>query len=584
MNTMKRMLSLLLALAMTMVLVACGGSNGDSDENDITTLAGAYDITMWVPEGNSVVELTQQQIDAFEEAYPGIVINATVEGVPEDYVEYKILSKVVYSPDIFCFTQNQLDRLVQAAALSAPDKTAAEAIRNNNDASAVAAASVGGRLYAYPMTSHDGYYMYYDTRVISEEDAESVEAILKACEAKGKKFRIALDNAWYISSFFFGTGCHSNWVLNEDGAFIDIDDDFHSEAGLLAMQGMQQLMQSRAYDSNVDTFDNAGVVVTGLWNHDAAVAHFGAYLGATDLPSFEVDGQSYHLGSFTSNRLLGVKPQSDAKKSAVLSLLAQYLTGEDCQQQRYEKFQWLPSNKNAQAFDAVQSHVGMAALAKQSAFGVPQGQIHSDWWNIAKDLGVTAKTAKDTDALTVALENYATALDALFQVADEQENASTPPVEDTNTADEEDTADATSLSVAWEMTGFVVKKDGTLVDTFPMAVNGTIVKEQDESYLRLNVALPNQFRYQFATIDDGNGDICMQDYRAQWPNDFVTNSYTYDKTLNDLAFASWAVNTDKEYFIAYWDDAFGRYLVAATNPTATPADIMAHFEHFVECY
>ncbi len=582
MKKMKRMISLLLALAMTMVLVACGGSNEDSDENDIAALAGAYDITMWVPEGNGVVELTQQQIDAFEEAYPGIVINATVEEVPEDYVEYKILSKVVYSPDIFCFTQNQLDRLVQAATLSAPDKTAAETIRNSNDTSAVAAASVGGRLYAYPLTSHDGYYMYYDTRVISEDDAESVEAILKACEAKGKKFRIALDNAWYISSFFFGTGCHSNWVLNEDGAFIDIDDDFHSEAGLLAMQGMQQLMQSRAYDSNVDTFDNAGVVVTGLWNHDAAVAHFGAYLGATDLPSFEVDGQSYHLGSFTSNRLLGVKPQSDTKKSAVLSLLAQYLTGEDCQQQRYEKFQWLPSNKNAQASDAVQSHVGMVALAKQSAFGVPQGQIHADWWNIAKDLGATAKNTTDVDTLTVALENYATALDTLFQVADEQENESVPPVD--NTDDEENTADATSLSVAWEMTGFVVKKDGTLVDTFPMAVNGSILQELEESYLRLNIALPNQFRYQFATVDDGTGDICMQDYRAQWPNDFVTNSYTYDKILNDLAFASWAVNTDKEYFIAYWDDAFGQYLVATTNPDVTPADIMAHFEHFVECY
>ncbi len=579
MKKMKRMLSLLLALAMTMVLVACGGSNEDRDENDIADLAGAYDITMWVPEGNGVVELTQQQIDAFEEAHPGIVINATVEGVSEDYVEYKILSHVVYSPDIFCFTQTQLDRLVQAAVLSAPDKTAAETIRNSNDASAVAAASVGGRLYAYPMTSHDGYYMYYDTRIISEEDAESVEAILAACEAKGKKFRCALDNAWYIASFFFGTGCHSNWVLDEDGAFIDIDDDFHSEAGLLAMQGMQKLMQSRAYDSNVDTFTDAGVVITGLWNHELAAAHFGAYLGATDLPSFKVDGQTYHLGSFTSNRLLGVKPQSNAKKSAVLSLLAQYLTGEECQQQRYEQFQWLPCNKNAQASDAVQSHVAMTALAKQSAFGVPQGQIHSAWWDIAKGLGATAKTATDAEALTVALENYATALENLFQVADEQENT-----EDGNTTDEENTVDTTSLSVAWEMTGFLVKKDGTLVDTFPMAVNGTISEEQTESYLRLNVALPNSFRYSFAEADDSNGDICVQDYRVQWPGDFVTNCYTYDKILNEPAMTAWAVNTEKEYFIAYWEDAFGQYLVATTNPDVTPAEIMEHFENFVECY
>ena len=65
------------------------------------------------------------------------------------------------------------------------------------------------------------------------------------------------------------------------------------------MKGMQKLAQSPAYDSNADIFTDAGVVITGIWNANAAAEHFGANLGATDLPSFEVDGQSYHLGSYT---------------------------------------------------------------------------------------------------------------------------------------------------------------------------------------------------------------------------------------------------------------------------------------------
>ena len=426
---MKKILALLLALAMTMALVACGGNTnggndaGNNDGQSSADLAGTYDITMWVSELSGVAELTQQQIDAFEAANPGIVINATIEGVTEADAGSKVVADVASAPDIYCFAQDQLARLVQAAALAAPGKGAAETIKANNDAGAVAAGSVAGTLYAYPMTSDNGYYMYYDTSIISEEDAESLEKIIAACEANGVKFRYALENAWYTASFFFATGCVSNWTMNEAGEFTAVEDTFNSEAGLAAMKGMQKLAQSPAYDSNADIFTDAGVVITGIWNANAAADHFGENLGATDLPSFEVDGKSYHLGSYTGNKLMGVKPQGDAKKAAVLSLLAQFLTNEECQMQRYEQFQWGPSNKNAQASNAVQANTSLAALAKQGEFGQPQGQIHGSWWDIAKVLGADAKAATGEADLKAALENYAATINALFSMTDEQKQA-----------------------------------------------------------------------------------------------------------------------------------------------------------------
>ena len=436
---MKKIIALLLALVMVMALAACdsapaatepGASQPAATEPAATepgstenALAGTYDVTLWVSESDGVVALTQEQIDAFEAANPGIVINASIEGVTEADAGSKVVADVASAPDIYCFAQDQLARLVQAAALAAPGKGASENIVAANDAGSVAAASVAGTLYAYPMTSDNGYYLYYDKSIISDEDAESMEAIIAACEANNVKFRYALENAWYTASFFFATDCHSTWSMNEDGEFTSLDDDFNSDAGLVAMKGMQKLAQSTAYDSNADIFTDAGAIVTGIWNANAAAEHFGDNLGATDLPSFNVDGTDYHLGSFTGNKLMGVKPQADAKKGAVLSLLAQFLTNEECQLQRYEKFQWGPSNKTAQASDAVQANISLAALAKQGEYGVPQGQIHGSWWDIAKLLGADAKAATSEDDLKAALANYQAANDGLFQMTDEQKNA-----------------------------------------------------------------------------------------------------------------------------------------------------------------
>ena len=415
---MSKILSLVLVLVM-LVSAFAGCKKEKDDENG--DLAGTYNITLWVSEKEGVADQFKAQIDAFEAANPGIVINAEIEGVTEADAGSKVVADVASAPDIYCFAQDQLARLVQAAALAAPGKGAAETIRNSNDAGSVAAASVAGTLYAYPMTSDNGYYLYYDKSIISNPD--SLEDIIKACEENNVKFRFALENAWYTASFFFATGCSSNWKMNEAGEFIGIDDNFNSAEGIIAMKGMKKLAQSTCYDSNADEFTDAGAIVTGIWNAGAAAEHFGDNLGATDLPSFTVDGESYHLGSYSGNKLMGVKPQTDAKKAAVLSLLAQYLTGEECQSQRFASFEWGPSNKAAQASEAVQKNVSLAALAAQNAYATPQGQIGGAWWDIAKVLGADAKAAADDAALQTALDNYDAAIASWLEIPPEKRYA-----------------------------------------------------------------------------------------------------------------------------------------------------------------
>ena len=399
-------------------------NTGNTESSDpLHELAGNYDITIWVSEMSGVAQLTKAQIARFEQEHPGIKLNVTIEGVTEADAGSKVVADVYSAPDIYCFAQDQLPRLVQTGALSQLGSSASDLTRANNDAGSVAAASVAGTLYAYPMTSDNGYFMYYDKSILSESDAEDLRKIIAACEANGVKFRFALENAWYTASFFFATGCRSTWTMDDSGTFVAIDDTFYSDSGLIAMRGMQMLTQSPCYDSNADIFTDAGVVVTGIWNANAAANHFGANMGVTDLPSFSVDGMTYHLGSFTGNKLMGVKPQSDAKRAAVLHLLAQYLTNETCQMERFYQFQWGPSNRAAQASDAVQANASLAALVKQSAYGVPQGQIHGAWWDIAKVLGSDARRATSISDLENALIRYNSAINSLFGMTDEQKNA-----------------------------------------------------------------------------------------------------------------------------------------------------------------
>ena len=407
---MKKFVSLLLALAMTLGMCSFAGAS---------SVAGTYDVKIWVAE--NIVDLTKQQIEAFNASNElGIVINPTVEAVSEADAATQMVTDVEAGGDIFCFAQDQFARLVQANALAKLGTKAAETVTANNDPATVAASTSGDVLYAYPLTADNGYFMYYDKSVIPEEDVDSMEKLIADCEAAQKYFAFEQQtSAWYLASFFFATGCRSEWKTDDDGNFISVNDTFNSPAGLIAVKGMKKLVSSPFHLSSgtVNEFNSgAAIVVSGTWDFTAAKEILGDNLGVTDLPSFEVDGKEYHLGSFSGCKLMGVKPQVDAVKAAALHKLAQYLTGEKAQMERFEELAWGPSNLADQASEAVQANPGLAALIAQSPYAVPQGQIHGSWWDIAKVIGEDVKNATDDAGLQAALDNYYDKISSLFKL------------------------------------------------------------------------------------------------------------------------------------------------------------------------
>ena len=421
-------LVLVVVMSMSIFLVACNPTddNPDTPGTGDMDLTGTYDVKVWVSELEGVTTLTEAQIDAFEEANSGITINATVEGLGEGDAATQVLTDVETAPDIYCFAQDQLARLVEAGALAQLGAAAKAEVEANNDGGSVAAGRIAGVQYAYPLTSDNGYFLYYDKSVVSDEQAQTLEGIIAACEAANKMFRFELEgSAWYTASFFFATGCHSNWTTDSEGEFVSVDDTWNSPEGLVALKGMQKLLKSTCYESDSNVFDGAGAIVTGTWHSGTAASTFGDNLGATKLPTFTVDGETYQLGSFTGNKLMGVKPQTDVKKAVVLQKLALWLSGEECQAERFEEFGWGPSNKNVQASDAVKADPSLVAFAAQAQYGTPQGQIHGSWWDIAKVVATAAKEATNDAGLQAALDNYDASIDAVLNMSDDAKNAYT---------------------------------------------------------------------------------------------------------------------------------------------------------------
>ena len=391
---MKKILSLVLAVALVLTLSCAALAEGYSG-----------DLKVWV--ADAAVDFTNQQVEAFKAANPDFAdMTVTVEAVGEGDAAGKVITDVDAAADIFGFAQDQLARIVAAGAIEIVEPTNGEAVKAENDAGAVAAVTMGDELYAYPLTSDNGYFLYYDKSVVT--DPSTLEGILADCEAAGKSFYMEINSGWYQTAFFFGAGCTLTYDSDNEGNLTACNVDYASENGLKALKSMIKLASSPAFvnGSSISNATNVAAIVDGTWDTEAAKELFGDNYAAAKLPT--VDG--YQMSGFGGFKMLGVKPQEDEAKLAACDALAAWLSSGDVQLARYEVLGWGPSNLAAQQSDAVKADVALSALADQLQYTIPQGQYPGDYWSLATGLGDNIIGHKydgaDDDALMTALTEF----------------------------------------------------------------------------------------------------------------------------------------------------------------------------------
>lgn len=268
-----------------------------------------------------------------------------------------------------------------------------DAIIAENLPGSVDAATKDGKLYGYPMTADNGYFLYYDKSVISEEDAKTLDGILSAANKAGKKMFMDVSNGWYIASFFLGAG----GKLGIDGNGKQTC-DFNNEAGVKVGEAIKAFTADPAFLTGDDAVltggfgDNIVAGVSGTWTADAIKEKLGDNFAATKLPTFTVDGKQVQMGSFAGYKLVGVNSQTKYPVDAMD--LAEWLTKEESQALRFEKRAMGPSNIKISESSEVRDNIPLAALALQEQYATSQKEVLGAYWTPAEAFG-TAMEAKD---------------------------------------------------------------------------------------------------------------------------------------------------------------------------------------------
>lgn len=418
---MKRLVAMLLTMTMAFSLVACGNSqsqdaagSGAAEESapaETETAEPAETAQAEVPAEKQDVSLRvwgaeedqamlQEMIETFKTNYADYA-NFTIElGVEsESTAKDVVLTDIEAAADVYAFASDQLVDLVKAGALQSIDemdgalqayagKSVAD-IKSANAVGSVEASTYNDTLYAFPMSADNGYFLYYDASLLSEEDVASWDSLLAAAGEAGKKVGMTFASGWYNASFFYGAGFTT--ALNDDGSTAI---DFNKSAdctGVEVVQAMLDIAGNSAFlaiaDGDISNQIASGslcAVVSGTWDATAAQAAFGDGYAATKLPTFTAGGKEIQQGSVAGYKMVAVNAYSE--NAGWASLLADWITNEDNQAIRFAKREIGPSNSNVAASDAVAANIAIAALAEQSAYGVVQS-VGGNYWDPTQTFG-----------------------------------------------------------------------------------------------------------------------------------------------------------------------------------------------------
>ena len=406
---MKKQISLALAGAMALSLAACGGSASTATstpeaasaaestaasteaaaEGDVLDQAAAaafskdVTLTMWGAEEDQ--DLLREISDKFIEKYGNyggkITINLGTQS--ESTAKDTVLTDPTAAADVYAFADDQLNELVKAGALQEVQLNADD-IKSRNTPASVDAATVDGKLYAYPLTADNGYFMFYDKSFFTEDDVKSLDTMMEKAAAAGKKVSMDVANGWYLYSFYAGAGL--NLGLADDG--VNTVCNWNEAPGADVTQAVIDICKNPGFialkDEEFTGKLKDGTLVAGVngtWRANDAAEVWGDNYAACKLPTYTLNGEQVQMASFSGFKLIGVNPHSANVGAAML--LADYVTNEESETLRFQQRAQGPSNINALA---AASSPALTAVVDQSEYATLQ-RVGGNYWASAETLG-----------------------------------------------------------------------------------------------------------------------------------------------------------------------------------------------------
>lgn len=413
----KKLVAVVLSLAMTLSLVACGGSpsgSADSTTNDSTgsgttndTAGGAaaadgetqaISLKVWVPEEE--MEMTQRLCAQFNEAHPewDITFEISITGIDESVNSLETDPEL--AADVFQIPSGSVAQVVSEGLLL-PIGYQIEEVKARYSENAVAAGMADGLVYGIPF-SPNSWFMYYNKSMYTEDDVKSLETMMaKDLGADVYNFSCDISNSWYIEAWFYAAGAT---LFGADG--IDPTEcTWNTEAGLAATRYLIDMVNNPKYIEEADGIAGSlfkegklGALCTGTWSGGDLLEALGDDLGAVALPTININGSDVHLANFADYKCYAVKANTSQPLAA--QQLAEYLCSEDGQLARHEASGATPTCLSLMDDPELTGDIGSVALMAQTEYSIPQPAIAqiNNYWTPAQTLGEAILRGEVTEA------------------------------------------------------------------------------------------------------------------------------------------------------------------------------------------
>lgn len=396
----KKLISMLLCATMVTTMFAGCGSSSDNKKADKDASNETVKLTLWGAEGDQ--DFLKGVVKNFEAAYPDQKFDIQIGVESESTAKDTVMTDIEAAADVYSFASDQLADLVRAGALANLDDPelsdvyskagkSIDDIKAANVEDSIEAASVDGKLYAFPTSGANTYFLFYDSSVISAEDAASWDTLLAAAKKAGKKVGMTLNSGWYNASFFYGAGFTTG--LNEDGT-TTMDWNGTSAAGYKGtdvVKSMLDIASDSAFkpitDGKISDTIASGelcAVVSGVWDAPNAQKVWGDGYAAVKLPTYTLGDDQIQMAPAYGYKFEAVNAYS--KNLGWATLLAEYIANEESQTAHFEQVETPPTNKKSLELDSLKENVAVLAATSEGEFGVIQN-VGGKFWDPTKTFG-----------------------------------------------------------------------------------------------------------------------------------------------------------------------------------------------------
>lgn len=388
-----------LAFATLMAAGGLAGCSGD-DPNAVIVWATAAEQAVV----NKVVE--EYNKNATEEEKIKVNYKAVAEGdTGNEVAKDPAGSKTA---DLFLVADDHIYGLQSKNTILDLTSAYGDQIKKDNTETSVTGASYNGKVYGFPVTNDNGYFLWYNGDALKDTEVGKLEDLLKVCQSKGKKFLIDIANGWYAPTFFLSPdtcGVDSlRFKEDENGDVVyTVKDWDEASKGVAVATAARSLFET--YKDNITTGGNAEIV-SGFEDGSVIAAVSGTWmlndlkskcenLKASKLPTIKVGTKDCQMGTFTGSKVYCINATKTgdanvAKRNKAIKL-ANALTNKAAQLIRFQERATVPCNKEALKDEAYTKNVDIGAKALQAqveaAAAVQSLSAEGRYWDVGAAIG-----------------------------------------------------------------------------------------------------------------------------------------------------------------------------------------------------